>query len=257
MNADDVYVLTPSGESELRSGMTRLSPEEINVLVRIDGQLSVANILRTVPPEAQGAFTKVLVELRKGRYVEHRVGEPDTLQWPSEPAGAPSLGVACDAEAGLSSLRRRGFYVQMARERFQRRTRVDGQGLTAVVIDDEPMFARFTATLLRLSGFDVRQAGNKAEAAGELRRLPLADVVLLDVQLPDVDGFDVLRGIRAHSVLKDVPVVMLTAEATRESVLKGFAEGADGYITKPADPETLIRAVQAVLGLHRELGAVS
>ena len=119
------------------------------------------------------------------------------------------------------------------------------------------MFARFTSTLLRLSGFDVRQAGNRAEAAGELRRLPLADVVLLDVQFPDVDGFDVLRGIRAHSVLKDVPVVMLTAEATRESVLKGFAEGADGYITKPADPEAVVRAVHAVLGLHRELGAVS
>lgn len=115
------------------------------------------------------------------------------------------------------------------------------------------MLARFTSTLLSLSGFDVRQAANKAEAAAQLRKLPVADLVLLDVQLPDVDGFDILRSLRRHVILKEVPVIMLTAEATRHGVLRGISGGADGYITKPADSAALLRAVRAVMGIAEEI----
>jgi DNA-binding response OmpR family regulator len=58
--------------------------------------------------------------------------------------------------------------------------------------------------------------------------------------------------VRQHPALKDVPVVMLTGKATREAVLKGIAGGADGYITKPFEPEALLRAVRTVLGLPDE-----
>ncbi|MBM3347930.1 MAG: response regulator [Betaproteobacteria bacterium] len=74
------------------------------------------------------------------------------------------------------------------------------------------------------------------------------DAVLLDVILPDANGFDILARIRQHPVLKAIPVIILTARATREDVLHGLAGGADGYITKPFDPDTLLRGVRAVLG---------
>jgi DNA-binding response OmpR family regulator len=82
-----------------------------------------------------------------------------------------------------------------------------------------------------------------------LRQQPPPDLILLDVQLPDVNGFDVLAGMRHHPVLKSMPVIMLTAETTREAVLKGLQGGADGYVTKPFEPDILITAVKTVLGM--------
>jgi DNA-binding response OmpR family regulator len=73
--------------------------------------------------------------------------------------------------------------------------------------------------------------------------------MILDVVLPDVNGFDVLQKMKTHPALKAVPVIMLTAEAKRESVMRGLVGGADGYITKPFEKAVLIAGVKAVLGL--------
>jgi len=94
-----------------------------------------------------------------------------------------------------------------------------------------------------------RLAANRAEILDAFRQPPLPDLVLLDVTLPDANGFDILAKMRQHPALKTVPVIMLTAEATREAVLKGLLAGADGYVTKPFEPEVLTTAVNAVLGL--------
>jgi DNA-binding response OmpR family regulator len=67
--------------------------------------------------------------------------------------------------------------------------------------------------------------------------------------LPDINGFDILLKMRQHPALKTVPVVMVTSKATREAVLMGLARGADGYLTKPVEPDTLKKAIRAVLGV--------
>ena len=95
--------------------------------------------------------------------------------------------------------------------------------------------------MLAFERFDARIASNRTEIVRELRHTPPPDLVLLDVGLPDVDGFDVLLKMRQHPVLKTVPIVMLTALATREAVLKGLAGGADGYVTKPVDADVQAR----------------
>jgi two-component system cell cycle response regulator CtrA len=76
--------------------------------------------------------------------------------------------------------------------------------------------------------------------------------VLLDVMLPDVNGFDVLMRIRQHAVLSDMPVLMLTSIATRESVIKGLVCGADGYVTKPFQVSVLVQAIQTIFGLAHD-----
>jgi DNA-binding response OmpR family regulator len=119
-----------------------------------------------------------------------------------------------------------------------------------MLIEDDPTLAHFMATLLSLSSFNVRRASSGNEAVDQLRTPPVPDLILLDVVLPDVDGFAILRAVRAHPVLNRVPVVMLTAEATRLAVLKGLSAGADGYLTKPAEPETVLHAIRTVLGLQ-------
>jgi two-component system OmpR family response regulator len=72
------------------------------------------------------------------------------------------------------------------------------------------------------------------------------------VVLPDADGFDILARVRQHPVLKEVPVLLLTGRATREAVLQGLTLGADGYLTKPFEPDALLHAVRTVLGLPDE-----
>ena len=121
--------------------------------------------------------------------------------------------------------------------------------MPVVVVEDDAALASFISTLLTLSGFDVRQAGTREEVVAQIRRPPIPGLMLLDVVLPDTDGFDILQRVRQHPQLKDVPVIMLTGKATREAVLKGMTGGADGYITKPFEPESLLRAIRTVLGL--------
>jgi DNA-binding response OmpR family regulator len=159
------------------------------------------------------------------------------------------LGAAAgriDAEQGLAALRRSGFCVQIARERKAPRPRAEAANV--VLVEDDAMLAHFTRTFLALAGHAVRVASHRAEIVEQIRRPPRPDLFLLDVELPDADGFDILRRIREHPVLHDVPVIMLTGAATRAAVIRGLAGGADGYITKPFDPDTLLQAVRTVLG---------
>ena len=97
--------------------------------------------------------------------------------------------------------------------------------------------------------YAVRVAANREQILAALRSLPLPDLVLLDVLLPDANGFDVLARMKQHPKLRAVPVVMLTGQATRASVMRGLVGGADGYITKPFEVEILVRGVKAVLGV--------
>lgn len=253
MFPEEIYALTPHGESELRGGATRLSAGQINVLVRVDGILSIAQLTASMSVAESLAFTTAMRDLRDQRLVQRVEQDPFTLQWNADLAHlTKATGKESDADAGLASLQRTGFFVEIARPRTAPAPRRPGEALNVVVVEDDPQLASFTRTLLTLSGFAVRQAGNRAEVVNEIRRPPRPDLILLDVVLPDADGFDILMRVRQHPVLKDVPVVMLTGKATREAVLKGIAAGADGYITKPFEPHALLRVVGTVLGQPAE-----
>lgn len=252
MQNEDIYALTPLGESELRSSATRLAPAEIDVLVRLDGMLTIGQVISSLAPAARPGFDAVFRGLLDRRLVKVVELDPFTRTWNAQVELLTQAVKPERAEAGLSSLQRSGFYVQIARERSTLPPPHPERPLTAVVIEDDPALAKFTRTLLNLSGFEVRNAHNRAEVVAEIRRPPVPDLILLDVMLPDADGFDILLRVRQHPVLKDVPVIMLTGKATREAVLKGIAGGADGYITKPFEPDALLRAVRTVLGLPEE-----
>jgi CheY-like chemotaxis protein len=251
MFSEQTYALTPLGESELRGGATRLSAAQINVLVRLDGILTLGQLLAGMSPADSANFTAALKDLRDRRLVQQVDVDPFTSQWNADLLKLNARPGQAQADASLASLQRAGFHVEIARER-QAPARSPGQALNVVVVEDDPQLASFTSTLLSLSGFAVRQAGNREEVVQQIRRPPRPDLILLDVVLPDADGFDILMRVRQHPVLAQVPVIMLTGKATREAVLKGIAAGADGYITKPFEPHSLLRAVRIVLGLPEE-----
>ncbi|KAF0112495.1 MAG: putative OmpR family two-component system response regulator [Chloroflexi bacterium] len=121
-----------------------------------------------------------------------------------------------------------------------------------LVVDDEERMARFIRLNLEHDGFQVVEAHKGLQAITALRdKMP--DVVLLDVMLPDIDGFEVLQLIRETS---SVPVIMLTAKGEEDDRVRGLELGADDYVTKPFSPRELVSRVRAVLR-RTELSAAS
>ncbi len=117
------------------------------------------------------------------------------------------------------------------------------QGHLILVVDDEQRMVRFIRLNLEQDGFRVISAYNGMEALDQVRRA-LPDLVLLDVMMPDIDGFEVLRRIREVS---NVPVIMLTAKGEEDDRVRGLELGADDYVTKPFSPRELVSRVRAVL----------
>jgi two-component system OmpR family response regulator len=115
---------------------------------------------------------------------------------------------------------------------------------TLLVVDDEPTVRELLSATLRFAGFAVTSAATGAEAVDSARRDP-PDLVLLDVMLPDMDGFDVVRRLRAEGML--VPVLFLTARDAPADKVHGLTLGGDDYVTKPFDLAELIARIRAVL----------
>jgi DNA-binding response OmpR family regulator len=112
-----------------------------------------------------------------------------------------------------------------------------------LVVDDEERMVRFIRMNLEHDGFQVSEAFNGKEAIQKIRDVT-PDLILLDVMMPDLDGFEVLETVREVS---QVPVIMLTAKGEEDDRVRGLELGADDYVTKPFSPRELVSRVKAVL----------
>lgn len=114
-----------------------------------------------------------------------------------------------------------------------------------LIADDEERMRRLVSDFLKKQGYSVIEADNGKQALELFNSMEQAiSLVILDVMMPEMDGWEVLRSIREHS---RIPVIMLTAKSTETDELLGFGLGADEYISKPFSPMILIARVQAVL----------
>src|ERR1700759_928565 len=114
---------------------------------------------------------------------------------------------------------------------------------TVLLVEDDPAARPGLELALRRLGYGVRAAGTGEAALRDVRDVA-ADVVVLDVMLPGVDGFEVCRRLRRDS---DIPVIMLTARGDDLDVVGGLEAGADDYVVKPAEPRGLDARVRAVI----------
>ncbi len=112
-----------------------------------------------------------------------------------------------------------------------------------LVVDDDPNIARLVTLYLEKEHYEVRTAARGDDAVNEFLRLP-PDLMLLDVMLPGLDGYQVLKAVRKSSA---IPVIMLTARDETFDKVLGLELGADDYITKPFDPKEMVARVKAVL----------
>lgn len=117
-----------------------------------------------------------------------------------------------------------------------------------LVVDDQPSNLRIISALLSRHGYTVHTAESGEEALDALERQS-ADLLLLDMMMPGMDGFELLEEVRRHPQWSSVPVVFLTAAHDRDLLLRAFDSGAVDYVTKPFMPEELLARVQAHIGL--------
>jgi DNA-binding response OmpR family regulator len=115
-----------------------------------------------------------------------------------------------------------------------------------LVADDEPALLRLLEFVLGRRGFIIQGVTN-GNAAVEVLKAESPDLVILDVMMPGLDGYEVLTFIRETPRLEGLPVVMLTARAQLDDIQRGLTLGADAYLAKPFDPEELLSVVESLV----------
>src|ERR671925_1182896 len=127
---------------------------------------------------------------------------------------------------------------------------------TILVVDDDPDIARFVEVNLRSAGYDVSVASDGEQALEKAAALR-PDLVLLDVMMPRIDGFEVAQRLRRNPQTASTSIIMLTAKAMSADKVLGLTAGADDYIIKPFDPIELVARVKGVLRRAREMKSMS
>lgn len=121
-----------------------------------------------------------------------------------------------------------------------------------LIVDDNPQNLQVLGRLLQEKNYEIEFATN-GKAALEWLESQQFDLILLDINMPEMDGFEVCQEIRKNEKLNKVPVIFLSADSDRESILKGFELGAQDYVTKPFDSRELIVRVKTHLSLKNSL----
>src|SRR5207302_5169742 len=119
----------------------------------------------------------------------------------------------------------------------------DQRDITILIVDDEPRIRDFVCMNLELEHYQVMEASSGLDALDQLRAY-LPDLVVLDVMMPEMDGFETLRSMREVST---VPVIMLTVRQSEQDRIRGLDLGADDYLAKPFSPRELLSRIRALL----------
>ncbi|HEY3398643.1 MAG TPA: response regulator [Armatimonadota bacterium] len=114
-----------------------------------------------------------------------------------------------------------------------------------LVVDDERHIVRLVEVNLAKSGFTVITAFDGVEALEQVAK-EKPDMVILDVMMPRMDGFEVLKRLQADASTRDIPVIMLTAKAQDADIFRGWSSGVSSYLTKPFNPRELITFVERI-----------
>jgi CheY-like chemotaxis protein/Tfp pilus assembly ATPase PilU len=125
-----------------------------------------------------------------------------------------------------------------------------GQGACVLLVEDEEQLRRVMKDLLQREGYQVAEARDGVQALDEVDRFA-PDVIILDLNLPGLDGYGVLQQLRSRPATREIPVMVLTAKGDEDNEVRVFELGADDFVTKPFRARSLTARLEAVLGRHR------
>ena len=121
-----------------------------------------------------------------------------------------------------------------------------GEKKKILVVDDEPNILKLISFILKNNGYEVMEAASGPECLKKAKK-ETPDMIVLDVMMPKMDGFEVAKKIKSNATTRNVPILMLSSKAQFEDKMKGIDSGATDYITKPFDKQELIEKVQELL----------
>jgi len=125
-----------------------------------------------------------------------------------------------------------------------------GQGACVLLVEDEEQLRRVMKDLLQREGYRVAEARDGVQALDEVDRFA-PDVIILDLNLPGLDGYGVLSQLRSRPATREIPVMVLTAKGDEDNEVRVFELGADDFVTKPFRARALTARIEAVLGRRR------
>jgi signal transduction histidine kinase len=196
------------------------------------------------------SVTKRLVELHGGVIrVESEVGVGSRFIFTlsTSEAEVPAADEDIPAEE-------RGFIRHLNQETTELPQVEGDSGYRILVVDDEPINLRVLTNLLSLKRYSVTTLSSGVETLENLYGLGQYDLIILDIMMPGLSGYDVCRKIREAYALHDLPVLLMTAKQREESLTAGFEAGANDYIPKPFDRNELLSRVHTLLTLKRAVG---
>ncbi|MGC2519185.1 MAG: response regulator [Burkholderiales bacterium] len=261
------YVVSETGRQQLKGSSTTLSAAALRFLVLADGKLSFGQIARHLKDVPQALLARIVIDLQQKGFLQPvksaetgdsaDLGALDFSSYqPPDQATAreqrdEDFALRLQEAQGFTAmLKQQGYVVRIARQARSPAKPASGGAYSVLVVEDDPTLSAAVRKFLELEGFVPRVAANRDEVAAELRKPPLPDLILLDVMLSGASGFDILQRVRSHPMLKQIPIIMVTAMTAREDVMRALAADASGYITKPFKFDALMKSIKAVLGLR-------
>lgn len=190
----------------------------------------------TADPEFKAAASEV------GKWMKENI--KSAAKTADDEMAKTSQMAVIEAQSTITTINNSGFFMQPPEA-----APAAGKKHLVLIVEDDPIQLALLKTIVTKEGHDIAIARNRAEVLAALNHLPYPDLLLLDVQLPDVDGFMILEKAKQHPALKAARVVMVTARTERADIAKGVLLGADGYITKPYRPATMTAAIRQALGM--------
>ena len=177
----------------------------------------------------------------------------DFANFIKRPVKEPTIQKLREAEATLSGIRaskKAGYFAHIINRASKRvASKAGGDKYTVLVIDADQANAMVVTRALLLAKFETRAAALQNEIIEQLNKQPPADVIAMDMVLPETIGLELLGRLRDHPTFKTVPIVVMTAKVEHDDVVAALAYGANGFLTKPFKPEALVESIKAVLGL--------
>jgi CheY-like chemotaxis protein len=258
--ADTIYSRTETGERAMRGQAGQIAPDLVRVLALVSGDthfdLVKKRAIRMPEAELLGVLDRLVAQgliAARGTSEEHDLDFTAhfTGPAPTEPdlSDGDKKRVSMQATDGHDILTKTGSFTQLSANTPLTSLGKAWTDIIVLIIEDDEIQARFAQNIIMKAGFKQRHAATREEIVGELNKAPIPDCMLLDIELPGTNGFDILARMRQHPKLKHVPVIMLTALASQQDVFKGLSLGANAYISKPYKKQTLVDTIVKTLGL--------
>jgi CheY-like chemotaxis protein len=255
------YAKTATGKAEVAAQPGKL-PTGLKTLLGMIENSTVAQLLGKLPQVQPDKLNAALDRLFVDGYIEivpaAAPATPDAgldfANFINRPVKVPTIQQIQQAETTLSGItasrKKAGYYVHIVNRPEKRISpHAGGDKYTVLIIDADQANVLVVARALMLAKFETRAAARQEEIVEQLNKQPPADVIAMDMVLPDVIGLELLGRLRDHPVYKSVPVIVMAGKVEHDDVVAALAYGASGYMTKPFKPEALVDSISATLGL--------